>query len=153
MKALEVQRGTRWNRPRVTEAWYAQVTEDIVEPERPILDHFGTPLGYGASFRGRGDAIFEGWKQHIAALAQCPNVVARLGGLAQPDNGFGWHEAARPPTSDELVAAHQRYYLHTIECFGVDRCMFESNLPVDRLSVSYPVLRNAFKDGGGLLRR
>ncbi|MEC9427372.1 MAG: amidohydrolase family protein, partial [Actinomycetota bacterium] len=33
----------------------------------------------------------------------------------------------------------------TIDCFGPDRCMFESNFPVDRLSVSYRVLFNAFK--------
>ena len=78
-------------------------------------------------------------------LAECPNVYAKLGGLAMPDNGFGWHEAAKPATSDELVAAQKRYYLHTIECFGVERCMFESNFPVDKLSVSYAVLWNAFK--------
>ena len=62
-----------------------------------------------------------------------------------PDNGFGWHEAAKPATSDELVAAQKRYYLHTIESFGVDRCMFESNFPIDKLSISYAVLWNAFK--------
>jgi predicted TIM-barrel fold metal-dependent hydrolase len=62
-----------------------------------------------------------------------------------PDNGFGWHEADRPPTSDEFVAVQERYYHHTIECFGPDRCMFESNFPVDRFSLSYRVLWNALK--------
>ena len=62
-----------------------------------------------------------------------------------PDNGFGWHLADRPPTSDEFVAAQGRYYRHTIECFGPDRCMFESNFPVDRMSISYPVLWNGLK--------
>jgi predicted TIM-barrel fold metal-dependent hydrolase len=62
-----------------------------------------------------------------------------------PDNGFGWHLAERPATSDELVEAQGRYYLHAIEYFGPDRCMFESNFPVDRLSVSYRVLYNALK--------
>jgi predicted TIM-barrel fold metal-dependent hydrolase len=109
-----------------------------------ILDHFGTPLGT-ASFRGQREAIFERWQADIATLARCPNVYAKLGGLAMPDNGFGWHEAAKPATSDELVAAQKPYYLHTIECFGVDRCMFESNFPVDKLSISYAVLWNAFK--------
>ena len=37
------------------------------------------------------------------------------------------------------------YYLACIECFGPDRCMFESNFPVDRLSLSYHVLFNGFK--------
>ena len=78
-------------------------------------------------------------------MAECPNVYAKLGGLAQPDNGFGWHEAAKPASSDDLVTAQERYYLHTIECFGVNRCMFESNFPVDKMSISYAVLWNAFK--------
>ena len=109
-----------------------------------ILDHFGTPLGT-KSFRDQREAIFQQWQADIVKLAECPNVYAKLGGLAMPDNGFGWHEAAKPATSDELVAAHKRYYLHTIESFGVDRCMFESNFPIDKLSISYAVLWNAFK--------
>ena len=109
-----------------------------------ILDHFGTPLGTGP-YRDQREAIFHTWKEDITALAACPNVYAKLGGLAQPDNGFGWHAAASPATSDKLVAASKRYYLHAIECFGVERCMFESNFPVDKLSISYAVLWNAFK--------
>lgn len=109
-----------------------------------ILDHFGTPLGT-KSYRDQREAIFQQWKIDMAALADCPNVYAKLGGLAMPDNGFGWHEAAQPASSDELVAAQKRYYLHTMECFGVERCMFESNFPVDKLSISYHVLWNAFK--------
>ena len=72
-------------------------------------------------------------------------MVAKLGGLAMPDNGFGWHTAERPATSDELVAAQADYYHHTIEVFGPDRCMFESNFPVDMGSCSYATLWNAFK--------
>ena len=36
-------------------------------------------------------------------------------------------------------------YLHVIEAFGPDRCMFESNFPVDRLSLSYRTFWNAAK--------
>jgi L-fuconolactonase len=107
-----------------------------------VLDHFGTPLGVGR-FAGRRDEIFEQWKHDIAAIAQLPNVVAKLGGLAMPDNGFGWHERDRPASSDELVEAQARYYHHTIDCFGPERCMFESNFPVDRFSLSYRVFWNA----------
>ena len=109
-----------------------------------VLDHFGSPLGVGR-FADARDEIFEAWKDDVAAIARCENVVAKLGGLAMPDNGFGWHRADRPPTSDEFVTAQGRYYRHTIECFGPDRCMFESNFPMDRMSLSYPVLWNAFK--------
>ena len=109
-----------------------------------VLDHFSTPLGVGR-FAGRHDELFAPWREDIAALARCDNVVAKLGGLAMPDNGFGWHRAERPPTSDEFAAAQRRWYEHTIECFGPDRCLFESNVPVDRLSVSYRVLVNAVK--------
>jgi L-fuconolactonase len=109
-----------------------------------ILDHLGTPLG-AKSFRDRRDEILANWKTDIARLAQYPNVHVKLGGMAMPDNGFGWDVAARPATSDELSAAQREYYLHAIDCFGPQRCMFESNFPVDRLSISYAVLWNAFK--------
>ena len=62
-----------------------------------------------------------------------------------PDNGFGWNLAERPPTSAEFLDAQGRYYRHMIECFGPERCMFESNFPVDRLSLSYRILWNALK--------
>jgi predicted TIM-barrel fold metal-dependent hydrolase len=109
-----------------------------------VLDHFGTPVGVGP-YASQRDEIFEQWKKDIAEIAKCPNVVAKIGGLAMPDNGFGWNTATRPPTSDEFIAQQSRYYLHAIECFGPSRCMLESNFPVDRLSLSYEVLWNAYK--------
>lgn len=109
-----------------------------------ILDHFGTPLGVG-EFTHQKEAIYEQWKEDIQRLAECPNVFAKLGGLAMPDNGFGWHERATPPSSDEFVEAQSRYYEHAIACFGIERCMFESNFPVDRLSIGYRVLWNGLK--------
>jgi len=109
-----------------------------------ILDHFGTPVGVGP-FAGRRDAVFDYWKSDIADIARRPNVFAKLGGMAMPVNGFGWDQRQMPPTSDEFAAAQRAYYLHTIECFGPDRCMFESNFPVDKYSLSYPVLWNGLK--------
>jgi L-fuconolactonase len=73
-----------------------------------VLDHFGTPLGVGP-YESQREEIFEQWKVDIAAIARCENVVAKIGGLAMPDNGFGWNTAERPPTSDEFVAAQGRY--------------------------------------------
>jgi predicted TIM-barrel fold metal-dependent hydrolase len=109
-----------------------------------VLDHFGTPLGVGP-YAGQRESIFEDWRKSVREVARCANVVAKLGGMAMPDNGFGWNARATPPTSDEFVAAQRPYYLHTIECFGPERCMFESNFPVDKLSIAYPVLYNGLK--------
>ena len=109
-----------------------------------IFDHFGGPLGIGP-YEGKRDEIFAQWKKDVAELAQCPNVVAKLGGINMAVNGFGWHKRDLPPTSDELVAATRDWYLHSIDVFGPERCMFESNFPVDKLSCSYGVVWNAFK--------
>jgi len=124
-------------------AAFAELARAVPETTM-VLDHFGTPLGVGR-YRDRREEIFAAWKGDIAEIARCPNVVAKLGGLAMPDNGFGWHERELPPTSDEFAEAQRRYYLHTIDCFGPERCMMESNFPVDKLSLSYPVLWNGLK--------
>jgi predicted TIM-barrel fold metal-dependent hydrolase len=109
-----------------------------------VLDHYGGPLGIGP-YAGRADDVHADWRTRIDELARCPNVVAKLGGLHMPINGFGWHKGAAPPGSAEIAAATQRYVHHTIERFGPQRCMFESNFPVDKASCSYLVLWNAFK--------
>jgi predicted TIM-barrel fold metal-dependent hydrolase len=109
-----------------------------------VLDHLGTPLGTGP-YASRRDEVFEDWRRDLKELAPCTNVSIKLGGMAMPWSGFGFDEGAKPPSSDEFVAAQERYYHHAIEVFGPDRCMFESNFPVDRLSISYAVLWNAFK--------
>ena len=109
-----------------------------------ILNHFGTPLGTHR-FAGQREARFAEWQREMAQIAECPNVVAKLGGLAMPVNGFGWDGRALPPTSDEIVTAQAHYYHHMIDCFGPERCMFESNFPVDKLSVGYVTYWNAMK--------
>lgn len=109
-----------------------------------IFDHFGGPLGIGP-YEGRREEIYADWQRNVAELARCPNVYAKLGGLVMPINGFGFHKRDTPATSDELVAVTGRYYRHAIDVFGVERCMFESNFPVDKQSCSYHVLWNSFK--------
>lgn len=109
-----------------------------------ILNHLGGPLGVGL-YTGKRDEIFEQWKQDYAALGKCPNVFGKLGGLAQGVNGRCWENRGLPPNSDEIAEDQKPYYLHAIECLGPDRCMFESNFPVEKESVSYQVLFNAFK--------
>jgi L-fuconolactonase len=109
-----------------------------------VLDHFGGPLGIGP-YAGQADAVFNEWRKSIDELAKCTNVVAKLGGINMAINGFAWHKHEQPPTSEQLTAATKHYYLYMIERFGVERCMFESNFPVDKISCSYSVLWNSFK--------
>ncbi len=109
-----------------------------------VLNHLGGVVGIGAD-AGRRDELLAVWRQNLAEVAKCPNVVVKLGGLAMEYCGFGWHERAKPPTSQELADATRRYYETGIELFGPDRCMFESNFPVDKVSCSYGVLWNSFK--------
>ena len=109
-----------------------------------ILDHLGGPLGIGP-YESSRVTIFNQWREDIAALAECENVVAKLGGMVMPINGFGFHKHDQPPGSDAIVAATGDYYRHMLDCFGAERCMFESNFPVDKQSCSYRTLWNAFK--------
>jgi predicted TIM-barrel fold metal-dependent hydrolase len=109
-----------------------------------ILNHIGGITGVGA-YAGRREEIFAAWREGMADLATCPNVVVKLGGLATGYCGFGWYEAPKPPTSQEMCEATRPYYETAIELFGPDRCMFESNFPVDKMGCSYGVVWNSFK--------
>jgi predicted TIM-barrel fold metal-dependent hydrolase len=131
------------------EAWlYHNQLSEVVDlaqafPDTTIiLNHLGGPL---LTAENPKSAMCGPWRRSIAAIASCPNVVVKLGGIQMPVNGFGWHERAKPPTSDELVDENSDWYSYAIDQFGPSRSMFESNFPVDRASCSYTVLYNSFK--------
>ena len=109
-----------------------------------VLDHMGGPLAIGP-YSGRRAEIFADWRSGLAAVAACPNVSVKLGGLTMTAAGFGWHKRPTPPGSEELAAAMSPYFDACVELFGPERCMLESNFPMDRASCSYVVLWNAFK--------
>lgn len=108
-----------------------------------VLDHLGGPLGVGP-YTDR-QRVRDDWRRSIAELAECENVVVKLGGIGMPVFGLVSGHRATSPTSEELAAAWEPEVTFCMERFGVERCMFESNFPVDRRSVSYTVLWNAFK--------
>jgi predicted TIM-barrel fold metal-dependent hydrolase len=110
-----------------------------------VLDHFGGPLGIGP-YADRRAEVFADWRSNIAPLAGCSNVFVKLGGMAMPINGYDWHKQPEaPPSSDDFVAVQGDYYRAAIDLFSPARCMFESNFPVDKVSLSYRTLWNAFK--------
>jgi len=133
------------------EAWlYHPQLGDLVDllrnnpANRVVLDHFGGPLGVGP-YEGKRSEVFAAWAARIRELAQFPNLYVKLGGLAMNVNGFGYHHQPMPPGSGEMANAWRPYMETAIEAFGTNRCMFESNFPVDKGMCSYPVLWNAFK--------
>jgi predicted TIM-barrel fold metal-dependent hydrolase len=109
-----------------------------------ILNHIGGLLRVGP-YANRDDEVLATWRSGIAAVAQCPNVVIKLGGMGMPRNGFDWHTRDTPIGSEELAEAMAPFKHYCIEQFGPNRCMFESNFPVDKVSFSYNVMYNAFK--------
>ena len=117
-----------------------------------VLNHCGGPLAYGPYEGQREGAVFNTWHEAITPLASFSNVVVKVGGCGMPTYGFGFEQQEDPPDSGTLAAAWQPYFKILIELFGPDRCMFESNYPVDKVSCSYASLWNAFKIIAGDLK-
>jgi L-fuconolactonase len=109
-----------------------------------IMDHTGGAIGMGP-YVGQRDLALGEWRAAIRHLAKAPNVVAKIGGFGMRLWGFGFYDRTMPPSSEELAAALKPYVETCIEAFGPDRCMFESNFPVDKGSFAYGILWNAFK--------
>src|SRR5215468_826287 len=109
-----------------------------------ILNHIGGLLRVGP-YANRNDEVTATWRSGIAAVAACPNVYMKLGGIGMPRTGFDWHTRTTPIGSEELAKSMEPLTSYCIEQFGPSRCMFEGNFPVDKVSYSHHVLYNAFK--------
>jgi predicted TIM-barrel fold metal-dependent hydrolase len=114
-------------------------------PDLPIvLNHIGGLIRTGP-YAAHPDETLATWRKGIDAVAACPNISIKLGGIGMPRTGFDWHEREKPIGSEELAAGMAPLINYCIEKFGPERSMFESNFPVDKVSYSYNVLYNAFK--------
>jgi predicted TIM-barrel fold metal-dependent hydrolase len=109
-----------------------------------ILDHVGGPLGY-AGYAGRHDEVRGVWKKTMAELAKRRNITVKVGGLGMAMGWFEFYQRPQPPGSQELADGFRPWVETCVELFGADRCMFESNFPVDKITGGYGVLWNAFK--------
>mmetsp|Transcript_3783 Transcript_3783/g.12031 ORF Transcript_3783/g.12031 Transcript_3783/m.12031 type:complete len:369 (+) Transcript_3783:72-1178(+) len=107
-----------------------------------VLNHLGGLVGPAMG----GQSIEATWRAELSELAAtCPNVVCKVGGIVMRVNGFELNKRPEPVGSAELAELMYPWLSHAFDCFGASRCMFESNFPVDRDSVSYRTLWNAFK--------
>jgi predicted TIM-barrel fold metal-dependent hydrolase len=88
------------------------------------VDHCAIP-------EARDDDYLKRWSAAMRALAKADNVVMKISGLGMMDR-LWTTESLRP------------WVLGSIEAFGVDRVVFGTNWPVDRMFSSYPDLINAY---------
>ena len=108
--------------------WHLEEAAEVVREHpglRVVLNHTGYPLD-------RSPQALEVWRRGMAALAACPNVHCKISGLTVP--GQPW-----------TLAANKPIILETIGMFGVGRCMFASNFPVDGLKGSWDHIYSSFK--------
>jgi predicted TIM-barrel fold metal-dependent hydrolase len=89
-----------------------------------LLNHTGLPAD-------RSTEGIAAWRRAMTILAGCPNVAVKISGLGQP--GEPW-----------TAAANRNIVRTTIELFGVERCMFASNFPVDSLCASFTTIFQGF---------
>ena len=92
---------------------------------RIVLNHTGVPGDR------RPDALRE-WRDSMAAVAAEPNTRVKISGIGLP---------GRPWTVED----NGPIVLTTIALFGVERCMFASNFPVDGICASYDTIFDGFK--------
>ncbi len=96
------------------------------------IDHAGYP-GYVGTPRRPAPPPQDAWRAGIRLLADVPNVVMKISGLGMSDHAW-------------TVASIRPWVLHCIEAFGVDRCFFGTNWPLDRLYSSYGDVLEAYAE-------
>ncbi|WP_111413676.1 amidohydrolase family protein [Billgrantia lactosivorans] len=89
-----------------------------------IINHTGLPAD-------RSEAGLQGWRKAMRTVAGQSNVAVKISGIGVPDSPW-------------TVELNRRVVLETIDCFGVERCMFASNFPVDSLVASFSTIFDGF---------
>jgi predicted TIM-barrel fold metal-dependent hydrolase len=120
-------------------------------PDTPVvLCHLGSPVGAGGPFAGHGRSeadrtrLVGRWREDVAAIAAHDHVHVKLSGLGMPIIGWGWHDRATPPGVEEVADAYGPFVEHVLQTVGPQRCMIASNFPMDRVSLPWTTLFEAF---------
>lgn len=111
-------------------------------PEAPIvLNHLGIAVGLR---EGRA-AVFDEWRLNLRALAECGNVSCKIGGFGLPFWGFDIPRDREGPVYAALAQVWKPYVETALDYFRPERCMMESNYPVDSRAVGFVPIWNALK--------
>lgn len=111
------------------------------------LNHIGTMLGMDMSADERANLLRQA-SADMKELARRPNVTCKIGGLGMVQWGFGISENELPGKVlgyRELAEVWKPYVEAAIEAFGPERCMMESNFPIDGRTCGFVPLWNALK--------
>ncbi len=90
-----------------------------------VINHTGMP-------RDQSSAGIERWRMGMRLMAEQPHVSVKI-------SGFGMFDPVW--TADSI----RPLVLGTLEMFGVERCMFASNFPVDKVARSYAAMYATFE--------
>ena len=107
-----------------------------------ILNHVGFRLGVG-EYLAKPEETFQEWRRGLQLVAEQANVAVKIGGLGMDIWGFKY--PSLKPSYKELAATWKPVVEIAIELFGIDRCIFESNFPVDSANTDFNSLWNAYK--------
>jgi predicted TIM-barrel fold metal-dependent hydrolase len=109
-----------------------------------IVNHLGGRIDPAAT-----DSEIAEWRRCIDAVAACPNTVMKLGGaqmrIGDWEPPYHMQQTEQPRNSEFFCETLLPWYQYALEAFGPERCMFESNFPVDRECLSYRACWNLFK--------
>jgi predicted TIM-barrel fold metal-dependent hydrolase len=108
--------------------WHLDALADLARdfPRIPVvINHTALPADRSPSGLGA-------WRRALETVAGRPNVAIKISGLGQPDKSWP-------------VEGNRQIVRDTIGIFGVARCMFASNFPVDGLCIGYRALFDAFE--------
>ena len=109
-----------------------------------VVNHCGIAAGFKLSAPERVE-VFRAWAANMRQIAERPNVVCKIGGLGMPHWGFDFESRPGEVGFADLAEVWRPYVETTIEAFGPDRCMMESNFPPDGRSCGFVPLWNALK--------
>jgi len=108
--------------------WHLEEAAEVARAfpaTRIVLNHTGFPWDRSEN----GLAL---WRRGMRALAARPKVHVKISCLCLPDGPW-------------TLAGNRDIVLETIDIFGVERCMFASNYPVDGLRAGFDLIYNSFK--------
>jgi L-fuconolactonase len=110
-----------------------------------VLDHAGTPLASGR--HADWDRVWSDWKAGMMRLADESNVHVKIGGLVTSHSrldAIRQSQGLERWTAEALAEELAPWLEHLLGCFGPERCLFESNFPVDKAHCDLWVLVEAY---------